>query len=40
MAGSMRSARFEARMMTTSLRESMPSISVQNIGTRVERIFD
>ena len=39
-AGSMRSARLEARMITTSLRDSMPSISVQNIGTSVERIFE
>ena len=40
MAGSIRSARLEARMITTSWRESTPSISEQNIGTNVERIFE
>src|SRR6266576_3775380 len=39
-AGSIRSARFEARMITTSLSESIPSISEQNIGTSVERMFE
>ena len=40
MAGSIKSARLEARMMTTSLSESIPSISVQNIGTSVLRMFE
>ena len=39
-AGSIKSGRFDARMITTSCRDSMPSISAQNIGTRVLLILN